>query len=117
MSDTPSSDDKGPLESPEPSLTPPPKRPRQLVKTATVRVTYEAPLPPPNMMQAYEEILPGSADRIIAMAERQSVHRQGMETNVVHSNSVTERRGQIFAFILGLVGLVGAIWLAHEGKI
>jgi uncharacterized membrane protein len=69
------------------------------------------------MMADYERILPGSADRIIAMAERQSAHRQTIEGNVIDSNTVTERRGQIFGFILGLLGLGGGIALSLSGKL
>ena len=38
--------------------------------------SFSGPIPPPNIIKGYEEILPGSADRIIAMAENQSKHRQ-----------------------------------------
>lgn len=31
--------------------------------------TWVGPLPPPNALEAYEKILPGAADRILAMAE------------------------------------------------
>ncbi|MCY4064437.1 MAG: DUF2335 domain-containing protein [Chloroflexi bacterium] len=32
-------------------------------------VEYSGPLPPPGAMQGYEDVLPGSADRILTMAE------------------------------------------------
>ena len=46
-----------------------------------VRVSekFAGPIPPPPVMKQYEEILPGSADRILKMAENQSEHRQWME--------------------------------------
>ena len=40
---------------------------------------FSGPIPPPNIIEGYEKIVPGSADRIISMAERQSEHRQKME--------------------------------------
>ncbi|HLG16488.1 MAG TPA: DUF2335 domain-containing protein [Blastocatellia bacterium] len=82
-----------------------------------VIVKYEAPLPPPGMMEHYERILPGSADRIVTMAEKQSAHRQDIESRVITSNIGNERLGQIFAFILGLIGLIGSIVLASLGRI
>ena len=40
---------------------------------------FAGPIPPPSMMKQYEGTLPGSADRILKMAENQSEHRQWME--------------------------------------
>ena len=44
----------------------------------SVRVSekFAGPIPPPPIMKRYEEILPGSANRILKMAENQSEHRQ-----------------------------------------
>ena len=40
---------------------------------------FTGPIPPPSMMEQYEKTLPGSADRILNMAENQSEHRQSLE--------------------------------------
>jgi uncharacterized membrane protein len=37
------------------------------------------------MLQGYEEVLPGAADRILRMAEDQAMHRQHLERTVVQS--------------------------------
>ncbi len=50
------------------------------------------------------------------MARSQQTHRQGLETAVVRGNIAAEERGQIFAFILGLVVVVGGITLIAFGK-
>ncbi len=42
-------------------------------------VSVSGPIPPPSMMEQYERTLPGSADRILKMAENQSEHRQWIE--------------------------------------
>ena len=42
-------------------------------------VSVSGPIPPPSMMEQYEGTLPGSADRILKMAENQSEHRQSLE--------------------------------------
>ena len=90
---------------------------RELIRERSeVTVRYEAPLPPPSMMEHYERIQAGSADRIIAMAERQSLHRQTLESKVIQSKGENERLGQIFGFILAAIGLSGGIYLAHEGQ-
>ena len=37
--------------------------------------SWRGPLPPPSALQSYEEVLEGSADRILKMAEKQTEHR------------------------------------------
>lgn len=50
------------------------------------------------------------------MAERQQAHRQHLESTVVGGNVNAERRGQVFAFILGLIAILGGIGLIAFGK-
>jgi Predicted membrane protein (DUF2335) len=40
---------------------------------------YSGPLPPAEQIRAYEDVLPGSADRILRMAEHQQEHRMELE--------------------------------------
>ena len=44
--------------------------------------TFLGPLPPPEILAQYEQILPGSAERIMVMAENQAEHRQSLEETV-----------------------------------
>ena len=50
------------------------------------------PIPPPKMMREYEDVLPGSADRIWSMAEREQ------ERQIDYDN-----RGLLFGFIVALI--------------
>lgn len=74
--------------------------------------SFAGPIPPPQVLQGYETILPGSADRIIKMAENQQQHRINIEDKAVSGQVGNTRRGQVFAFIVFilcvLVGLVFA---------
>lgn len=51
---------------------------RQVI-AEVVRSEFSDPIPPPSIISGYENVLPGSADRILAMAENQAKHRQEME--------------------------------------
>ncbi|SRR6266513_1631336 len=42
-------------------------------------ITMSGPLPPPQQLAGYDAIVPGAAERILQMAERQATHRQGLE--------------------------------------
>jgi Predicted membrane protein (DUF2335) len=54
---------------------------------------------------ATNEVLPGGAERIVALAEDQARHRRHMEA-----------RGQILLFTVALVALIGGIGLIAIGK-
>lgn len=68
------------------------------------------------MLAQYNTVFPGCAERIVKMAESQSEHRQHLEKSVIESNVKAEQRGQIFAFILGALAIVGGIGLIAFGK-
>jgi uncharacterized membrane protein len=78
--------------------------------------SFSGPLPPPEILRKYEEVLPGSAERIISMAERQGSHRQDLESRVVSSNIMNEKMGMIFGFIICLVAISGGIYAVIQGK-
>ena len=79
------------------------------VVSAIIQRKYSGPIPPPSSLRGYEEVLPGSADRILSMAERQSQHRQDMEKKMVNSESRDSLLGILFAFALCSGFLVTAI--------
>lgn len=61
---------------------------------------YQGPLPLPAHLEHYEKIVPGAAHRILAMAERQSNHRQTIERRTINTNNLTSVLGQIFALLV-----------------
>jgi len=50
------------------------------------------------------------------MAERQSKHREMIESQVVAGNSESQRRGSRYAFILALAAISGGIFLIYSGR-
>lgn len=50
----------------------------QIESTQSISVS-SGPLPPPEVLKAYDEVLKGAAKRIFDMAERQATHRQALE--------------------------------------
>lgn len=61
---------------------------------------YSGPIPPPKMLRDYEQVLSGSADRILSMAEYEQKHR-----------TAYEKRSVLYAFILAL-GLIALSFYA-----
>lgn len=68
------------------------------------------------MLQQYNQIFPGCAERIVQMAESQASHRQDLERTVIHGNIRAERLGQIFAFIIAMSAIVGGVVLIMFGR-
>lgn len=77
---------------------------------------FRGPVPSPRHLREYEEVLPGCADRLISLTEQQSAHRREMEKEIVKTDVKLRSRGQLFAFVLGLAGIIGAIVLAAIGS-
>jgi uncharacterized membrane protein len=77
---------------------------------------FSGPLPPPEILIKYNEAVPGGAERIIAMAERQSEHRQELEKKVIETNCATQRTGPVYGFIICMTAILGGIYLIRVGK-
>lgn len=73
---------------------------------------FSGPLPPPSIIQGYEDVIPGAAERILAMAEKQSAHRQYMDRIMIQSDSRDSLLGIIAALILGAGCLITSCVIA-----
>jgi len=51
------------------------------------------------------------------MAETQSKHRIGLESRVIDSDIINSKRGLIFGFLIGLLGIGGGIYAIHLGHV
>lgn len=83
---------------------------RQLVAFSAREVRYAGPVPHPDILRQYNELVPGSAERILAQAERQTDHRIAIESDVRRS-----QLGLIFGFVLALCCIVGGCTVAALG--
>lgn len=71
---------------------------------------YSGPIPHPAILGLYEEVLPGSAERILAMTEKQQDFRHSQEkmvltaeVNDLKADREEARRGQNYALAIALV--------------
>lgn len=63
------------------------------------------PIPHPEHLERYNQIIPNGADRIMRMAEKQQEHRQELEKHAVQSQLKQSGRGQIFGLVIGISAL------------
>ena len=74
--------------------------------------SHEGPLPAPEDFERYDQVLPGAAERILALTESTIEHRQEMD--VRHLNMV-ERLADRFvsaALVIGLAAIAAAFVIA-----
>ncbi|MBN1806837.1 MAG: DUF2335 domain-containing protein [Sedimentisphaerales bacterium] len=84
---------------------------------ATIEQRYFAgPLPHPDILDKYNAILPGAADRIITMAEKQAEHRQNIERRQQTSETVLSFTGQLCALLFVLTTVIGASYCILRGQ-
>jgi uncharacterized membrane protein len=68
------------------------------------------------MLARYNDALPNGAERIVAMAETQSKHRQQLELQVINANCKSQQSGQWLGFIISMTAILGGVYLIHDGK-
>jgi len=68
------------------------------------------------MLEQYERIVPRFSDRLLKDMESQAQHRQGLENKTINGNIQSEKRGQLYAFILAVLAILGAIYLIATGR-
>jgi uncharacterized membrane protein len=52
----------------------------------------------------------------MAMAEKQSAHRERLEARVIEGGVANQTRGSYFAFIISVIAIVGGFVLIEQGK-
>ena len=96
---------------------------RQSPVVTVETATWSGPLPIPSDFRQYDETLPGAAERILQLAERQQDHRHSMEAaafatadKIVTKDSRRSYLGIILAFIIAMTGLLGGVFLIYAGR-
>jgi len=90
----------------------------KLVKMLSAQVvarSHSGPLPPPEDLALYNQAIPNGADRIMKMAEKQLDHRVQIETVVIRSQQLQSGRGQIFGFLIGIIGILAGSYVTIQG--
>lgn len=81
-----------------------------------IREEYHGPIPHPNILRQFEEILPGSADRILRLSEEEQKHRHELENKIILHQAKIEPIGLFLGFILALTIIGGGIYLLINDK-
>lgn len=71
--------------------------------------SWQGPLPPPQVFAQYESVVPGAAERILAMTEKVATGHIDNEAKLVAAEIETAKQGQAFALLLTLIAIIAAI--------
>ena len=66
---------------------------------------YSGPVAPPEIAEGWERVVPGGADRLLKMAERQGEHRRHIEKVVVWGRTVGSNLGTVGAIVVALAAM------------
>ena len=108
-------------EAPNPASNLPPKAvldalPEHVRVAVVEAASFSGPLPPPAMYSEYERALPGSAERILVMAEKEQNHRIAWEETALGASVRETKLGQWLGFFIAVACIGAAIFLAVNGR-
>lgn len=99
-----------------------PKKQLQVLQQREIIETHQGPLPHPEILKRYEEIVQGAAGRILEMAEKETVHRHNMEKRVLEidlkamkAEMFDARLGQIFGFLIAVITVFSGVYCSVNG--
>ncbi len=84
----------------------------EAVQVAIRNERYSGPIPPPSQFAGFEKALPGSADRILTMAEKEAEVARACKSRLVESQCRDSRLGLWLGFSIGMAALIGSTCVA-----
>lgn len=88
---------------------------RRVAQVQTVMVAYSGPIPSPEILARYDEIDPGIAREIVAMARQQSTNRHALERSLVAGRFRNELAGILCGAAVALASVWGSVELTRAG--
>jgi uncharacterized membrane protein len=90
---------------------------RVILERSVLARTHRGPLPDPEDLKKYCELIPNGGERIMARYEKQSDHRIEIESSTIKIQCHQSSVGQWMGFVLGVLGLsIGGvcIYAGHD---
>ncbi len=88
----------------------------QIVFLQQKSIIFSGLLPSPEVLEKFEMIVRGSAERLISIAEKKAIVRTELEVSLIHSDIERAKFGQVFGFVISITGLIGAGIIAVYGN-
>ncbi len=78
---------------------------RLLVHEHQEQYIFQGPLPAPQILEQYNQIVPDAAERILRMAEKDADFQREITHKAIDTEAKERKRGQIFGICIGLAAL------------
>lgn len=78
---------------------------------------WSGPIPSPDALEKYEKVIPGSANRLLQLAEKEQAHRHSMDRESLSTKARDVRRGQYLGAGIGVLAVGGAIGIASVAPV
>ena len=89
---------------------------------AVSQESFSGPMPHPDILRGYKELISDAPERILKMAEQEQRHRIDVEKAMLEQNAknideaaIANKRSQIFAFMLTLLLIIAGVALTVMG--
>jgi uncharacterized membrane protein len=90
---------------------------QQRIQVAIKQETqWSGPIPPPEVLDRLNQVIPGGAERVLKMAEKEQTHRIGIERDGLAASRDDARRGQYLGALISGTAIVGAVVTAVIGS-
>ena len=110
-------DDSSEIEIIEPVLERlPPDQRQAITQVIQTQMRHSGPLPPPDQLAEYEEVLPGLAERIVRLTEKEQDHRHDIVSQALRRSARLRERGQAMGMAALLITLGFCVYLASVGQ-
>jgi uncharacterized membrane protein len=73
-------------------------------------------LPSPEILEAYDTVMKGSAERIVGMFEREQIHRHAWENRALRVHQISTILGQLLGFLIAIAIFVSASVIGMHGN-
>ena len=87
----------------------------QRLALAVEHQSFSGPLPPPDMLLAYNAIHPDFAERILRMTEKEAANRHVVTRRAQWLAAIETGTGQAFGLIVSLAAFGTSAWLGYLG--
>jgi uncharacterized membrane protein len=85
------------------------------VTIQSIQSLFNGPMPPPEMIAAYRELVPDAPERFFRMAEKQAEHRQDLEKYELRSDTRLSFAALFTGAFLTVICIAAAVWVAILG--
>ena len=86
-------------------------------RVCTTLIASSDSLPSPQKLREYDEVVPGSAERIFRMEEKEQNQRITWVKETTTAEIRQEQYGQWFGFLIAVLCICGAVYLAMNGQV